>query len=105
MAKEYCELCKLPLREWEWCGRGFCEVCEDNMSERLNSLRNVVSESDERWQDLRNRLVESLQCKGMVTESVVSELLDAARVASVELNRRSAALATMQEVSRCEAVK
>jgi hypothetical protein len=75
------------------------------MIDRLGSLRNTVSESDERWQDFRNRLIESLQVKGMVTESVVSELLDAARVASSELNRRSAAVATMQEISRCDAAK
>ena len=103
--KEYCESCRLPLREWEWSGRGFCEMCEDKMIDRLGSLRNTVSESDERWQDFRNRLIESLQVKGMVTESVVSELLDAARVASSELNRRSAAVATMQEISRCDAAK
>ena len=31
--KEYCERCKTPLREWEWCGRGLCEVCEDETTE------------------------------------------------------------------------
>lgn len=30
--REYCGKCELPLREWEWCGRGFCEGCEDQMS-------------------------------------------------------------------------
>ena len=34
MQKEYCEQCRLPLQEWEWCGRGFCEMCEDKMSDR-----------------------------------------------------------------------
>lgn len=29
MAKEYCERCRLPLREWEWSGRGWCEVCDE----------------------------------------------------------------------------
>lgn len=32
MAKECCERCKLTLREWEWSGRGYCEVCEDQMN-------------------------------------------------------------------------
>lgn len=31
MSKEYCELCEIPLEEWEWSGRGFCEACEDAM--------------------------------------------------------------------------
>ena len=70
------------------------------MNDRVNSLQNVVGESDERWKDFRNRLVESLQLKGMVTESVVNELLDAVRVASGELRIRSSAIATMQEISR-----
>ena len=72
------------------------------MSDRLGSLESVVGESDERWQGFRNRLVESLQCKGMATESVVNELLDAVRVASSELRIRSAAVATMQEINRGE---
>lgn len=31
MQKEYCKRCSLPLREWEWSGRGLCEMCEDSM--------------------------------------------------------------------------
>jgi hypothetical protein len=29
MAREYCERCRIALEEWEWCGRGLCEACED----------------------------------------------------------------------------
>ena len=32
--KEYCERCHSPLQEWEWCGRGLCEACEDEISNR-----------------------------------------------------------------------
>jgi uncharacterized Zn finger protein (UPF0148 family) len=36
--KEYCERCKLPLREWEWCGRGMCEVCEDKITQGTQAM-------------------------------------------------------------------
>lgn len=30
--KEYCLGCAAPLEEWEWCGRGYCEGCEEDMT-------------------------------------------------------------------------
>jgi uncharacterized Zn finger protein (UPF0148 family) len=43
-AKEYCDRCKLPLEEWEWCGRGFCEACEDVISK---AREDVISKARE----------------------------------------------------------
>ena len=37
--QEYCNKCKLPLREWELCGRGYCEICENDMSEMHGGKR------------------------------------------------------------------
>lgn len=32
-AKEYCLNCGIPLEEWEWSGRGYCEACEESLEE------------------------------------------------------------------------
>ena len=31
---EYCKSCRIALEEWEWCGRGYCETCEEKMVDK-----------------------------------------------------------------------
>ena len=68
MQKEYCESCRLALREWEWSGRGFCKVCEDRMDAKKKrgrppTARGAYNElpgrkfgrvSDADWQEIRD---------------------------------------------------
>jgi hypothetical protein len=60
VAKEYCERCRLPLREWEWCGRGFCEVCEDEMSKFVLEFENQDSEIVTKTAKSKDEIIEAL---------------------------------------------
>ena len=60
MAKEYCERCRLPLREWEWCGRGFCEVCEDDMSKFVVEFKTQDSEVQTRNAKSKDEIITAL---------------------------------------------
>jgi hypothetical protein len=45
MTKVHCNRCSVGLRDWELCGRGFCEACEGIMN--WDYLPGEVAESCE----------------------------------------------------------
>jgi len=59
--KEYCEQCRIPLREWEWCGRGFCEVCEDKMIKTNKQLETVLFIIKSGMTKMDNECVKSIE--------------------------------------------
>ena len=63
MQKEYCSDCRIPLEEWEWCGRGFCETCEDKITMIVRKDAEIILDlidvsTEVNWPVVSNGMVE-----------------------------------------------
>ena len=64
--REYCQSCHIALEEWEWCGRGFCETCEDQVVNKIiqSKIRSLLLSTD----------VSDFACVEDLVEDIISEL-------------------------------
>jgi len=59
---EYCQSCRLPLREWEWCGRGFCEICEDEISKYTVDIASQDNATASKQADTKDYEIGTASC-------------------------------------------